>query len=144
MSQTTRTRMQHDRKMALAGSLCVLLLGTTRADAVDTEVVSIATDGTPGSGDSRCLEGTANIDRRPPSLSADGRLVAFESMAANLVPGDTNDKCDVFIHDRHTRVTQRVSVAVDGTPGNRPSFAPRISADGRFVTFASTGGHGTS
>ncbi len=71
------------------------------------------------------------------SLSADGRFVAFEAAATNLVPGDTNGQIDVFVHDRETGTTTRASVASDGTQGNRPSIAPAISADGRFVAFAS-------
>ncbi len=71
-----------------------------------------------------------------PSISGDGRYVAFQSNAANLVPGDTNGN-DVFVHDRQTGATTRVSVASAGTQGNQNSFAPSISADGRFVAFYS-------
>lgn len=72
-----------------------------------------------------------------PSISADGRYVAFGSRAANLVPGDTNDSEDVFVHDRIEGRTARVSVASDGTEGNWSSYEPSISADGRFVAFSS-------
>jgi len=73
-----------------------------------------------------------------PSLSADGRYVAFESWASNLVTGDTNNKEDIFVHDRSTGTTTRVSVASDGTQGNDESDVPFISADGRYVVFSST------
>jgi uncharacterized repeat protein (TIGR03803 family) len=73
-----------------------------------------------------------------PSISADGRFVAFWSGATNLVPGDTNGALDVFVHDRQTGQTSRVSVASDGTQANGPSAPPRVSADGRFVAFSST------
>ena len=72
-----------------------------------------------------------------PSISADGRFVAFESLASNLVPGDTNGVGDVFVHDRQTGTTERVSVSSAGTQGNGDSAVPSISADGRFVAFVS-------
>jgi Tol biopolymer transport system component len=70
-------------------------------------------------------------------ISADGRFVAFASKATNLVPGDTNRRTDVFVHDRKLGRTERVSVGSDGSQDGRPSFEPSISADGRFVAFAS-------
>ncbi|WP_328476213.1 hypothetical protein OHA21_21320 [Actinoplanes sp. NBC_00393] len=74
-------------------------------------------------------------------LSSDGRYVLFDSDAANLVPGDTNGFRDVFLHDRHTSRTSRVSTATDGTQGNHQSQAPAISADGRYVVFESFAGN---
>jgi hypothetical protein len=71
------------------------------------------------------------------SLSADGRFVGFASEASNLVPGDTNGKADAFIYDRENRTVERVSVAADGTQGNGNSSPPKLSVDGRFVTFVS-------
>jgi WD40 repeat protein len=73
-----------------------------------------------------------------PSISADGRFVAFGSSANNLVLGDTNGQKDVFVHDRQTHVTRRVSVDSFGAQGNNGSYYPSISADGRFVAFASS------
>ena len=74
---------------------------------------------------------------RLPSISADGRFVAFSSDASNLVPGDTNGRGDVFVHDRQTGTTERVSVDSAGTEGNDLSVAPSISADGQIVAFTS-------
>ena len=71
------------------------------------------------------------------AISADGRLVAFNSNATNLVPGDTNGTYDVFIHDRDTDTTRRVSVGPGGVQGNGFSFPPTLSADGHFVAFPS-------
>ena len=71
------------------------------------------------------------------SISGDGRFVAFESDATNLVPGDTNNRRDIFIRDRLTNTTTRVSVDSAGNQGNSDSTTPSISADGRFVAFAS-------
>ncbi len=70
-----------------------------------------------------------------PSISADGRFVAFYSYANNLVPGDTNSVSDVFVHDRQIGTTARVSVDSSGSQGDESSFFPSISPDGRFVAF---------
>jgi len=77
-----------------------------------------------------------DVSRRP-SISADGRFVAFHSDADNLVPDDTNGRSDVFIHDRLTGVTERASVDSGGVEGDAGSFRPSISADGRFVAYGS-------
>ena len=71
------------------------------------------------------------------SISADGRRVAFASWASNLVAGDTNGRQDVFVHDRLLGITERVSVASNGTQGNWESYNPSISADGLYVAFES-------
>jgi Tol biopolymer transport system component len=73
----------------------------------------------------------------PPSLSADGRYVAFNSSATNLVPGDHNNSTDIFVYDSHTSTTERVSVDHNGSEGNMDSNSPSISADGRWVVFSS-------
>ena len=72
-----------------------------------------------------------------PSLSADGRYVAFESVAANLVPGDTNGVQDVFLRDLLPGTTERVSLGSSGVEGDARSSWPSISGDGRFVAFES-------
>jgi Tol biopolymer transport system component len=97
----------------------VLLAGTTTR-------VSIASDGSQGN----------NLSEEA-TISADGRFIAFTSFASNLVPDDTNGVYDIFVHDRQTDQTNRVSVASDGTQGNSHSSEPVISADGRYVAFAS-------
>jgi len=79
----------------------------------------------------------ADGDSVSPSISADGRYVAFESDATNLVPEDTNRRADVFVHDRLIGVTTRVSVATGGAQGAGDSGRPRISADGGYVVFDS-------
>jgi Ca2+-binding RTX toxin-like protein len=71
------------------------------------------------------------------SISTDGRFVAFDSDATNLVPGDTNNGSDVFVRDRLTNTTTRVSVDSAGNEANNDSGTPSISADGRFVAFTS-------
>jgi Tol biopolymer transport system component len=80
----------------------------------------------------------ANSDSRSPSISADGRFVAFTSDASNIVPGDTNGDSDIFVRDRLTNTTTRVSVDSAGNQANSGSFITSISADGRFVAFSSS------
>lgn len=91
-----------------------------------TDRVSVATGGAQAVGYSAT-----------PAISADGRFVAFGSDASNLVVGDTNGDADVFVHDRATGATGRVSVASDGAQGDNGSYNPTISADGRHVAFGS-------
>ena len=71
------------------------------------------------------------------TVSADGRFVAFDSAASNLVPGDTNGNTDVFVHDTQTGVVERVSMAWNGNEARDDSRCPSISADGRMVAFLS-------
>ncbi len=71
------------------------------------------------------------------SISADGRYIAFDSEATNLVSGDTNSSRDVFVHDTQDH-TFLISAASDWTIGDNDSFTPSISSDGRFVTFSSS------
>jgi Tol biopolymer transport system component len=96
-------------------------------DAGLTTRVSIASSGNQANGDSISAV-----------ISADGRYVAFISEASNLVSGDTNGFRDVFVHDRQTGVTERVSVSSAGAQANdTTNTLLGISADGRQVAFAS-------
>jgi Tol biopolymer transport system component len=72
-----------------------------------------------------------------PSLSADGRYMAFASDASNLVPDDTNGVRDVFVWDRQGGGLARVSQAPGGLAANGSSFGPSVSADGRYVAYGS-------
>lgn len=94
-----------------------------------TRRVSVRSNGDQGDGDS--------IDSA--DISADGRFVAFNSLATNLVSGDTNLVSDVFVHDSTTGRTRRVSVRSDGAQGDGDSGlkAVAISADGLVVAFDS-------
>ncbi len=91
-----------------------------------TERVSVSSSGDEADGESVMT-----------SVSGDGRFVAFDSDATNLVPGDTNGKRDIFVHDRDTGETRRVSVSSSGAEGDGKSWVPRISSDGRVVAFGS-------
>ncbi|MCL4261755.1 MAG: PD40 domain-containing protein [Anaerolineae bacterium] len=81
--------------------------------------------------------GQGNGESSRPAVSADGRYIAFSSDANNLVGGDTNGVRDIFVHDRVTNTTQRVSIRTGGEQANSPSFSPAISDDGQIVAFYS-------
>ena len=81
--------------------------------------------------------GEANGTSSFPCFSADGRFVAFDSEASNLVPGDTNGVFDVFVYELASGRIRRVSVNSQGGEGNGDSMRPFLSADGRYVTFFS-------
>jgi Tol biopolymer transport system component len=100
--------------------------GVAFAATPQTSLVSVTVDGTPAAGTSG-----------RPSISADGRFVAFASTATNLVRGDNNGVTDIFVRDRQTGVTTRVSVSSAGAEANGVSGSPSISADGRYVVFES-------
>lgn len=72
-----------------------------------------------------------------PGISKDGRYVVYESKASNLINGDTNDRKDIFLFDRVTGETKRVSVRSNGQQGNGGSEDAAISADGKFIVFTS-------
>lgn len=118
------------RFLARGVCLALLLAGPGAAFVLAQEPrtlrVSVAPDGSEG-----------NWWSFPPEISGDGRVTVFSSVASNLVPGDVNDLEDVFVFDRATKQVAAVSVALTGVLGNGRSTWPNISADGRFVVFAS-------
>ncbi len=71
-------------------------------------------------------------------LSEDGKFIAFDSAATNLVNNDTNGDIDVFVKNILTGIIERVSVTYQGGQSNDYSFQPTTSADGRFIAFTST------
>jgi hypothetical protein len=89
-----------------------------------TTLVSVSDNSTQSNGTSEL-----------PSISNDGRYVAFDSLANNLVPNDINGFADIFVRDRQTNTTTRVSASDNGTEGNNLSSLPSISGDGRYVVF---------
>ncbi|MEO7836652.1 MAG: hypothetical protein ABIS21_03295, partial [Acidimicrobiales bacterium] len=102
-----------------------------------TTRVSVASDGTQAGGNDFPARSCSSCASRSPSISADGRHVAFYSRAPDLVPADTNGVVDVFVHDRQTGATTRVSLAGDGSQGDDESWYPEISPDGRYVAYSS-------
>ena len=107
-----------------AWAIALLVSWVTLAEAQNTTTrVSVATGGAQGNG--------ASIG----SDSAHGRYMVFDSGATNLVAGDTNGRDDIFVHDRQTGATERVSLGTGGVQAN--GSAAEISDDGRFVAFDS-------
>lgn len=105
--------------MALV-ALAVGLGGAMAAPSAGaTERVSLATDGTQG-----------NKGSEDAALSGDGRYVAFESEASNLVANDTNGEEDIFVRNRQTGQTSRITVGPGGAQANGDSDDPDFSADG--------------
>ena len=120
-------RKTHFLMVALLALVAALLpASTVSADVIGMEVVSV---------DSAGVQGIAGSNQ--PAISANGRYVAFVSFASNLVTGDTNATSDIFVYDRQTGATERVSVGAGGTQSNGASNQPDISADGRYVAFES-------
>jgi len=114
------------RRLSMAGLLS-LCLGFSAAVSASFELVSQLV------GEPQLLSG-ANGGTSLPSLSADGRFVAFASSADNLVAEDSNGKVsDIFVYDRDTGITELLTAG-----GNRNSTQPFLSADGRFVVFESS------
>jgi Tol biopolymer transport system component len=141
MRSASRRRMRSSA-LPLVVFLALSMVLEVPARAVETKIrrLSVSSAGAEANGSSTT-----------PSISADGRFVAFQSAASNLVEGDTNGYVDVFVRDRKTHTTRRVSVSSAGIEGNADSASPSISADGRFVVFESyasnligtdTNGHG--
>ncbi|MGB9937103.1 MAG: NosD domain-containing protein [Methanobacterium sp.] len=105
-----------------------ILFGTNVVSAANgtTDIISVSSNNSQGNGASYSS-----------TVSADGRYVAFESYASNLVSGDTNAYPDIFVRDLANNTTTRVSISSTGQQGNGHSRNPSISADGRYVTFDS-------
>ena len=106
------------------GLLAIVLAGTAGAQV--TVRVSLGSDGNEGNNRS----GNSVI-------TPDGRFVAFQSDATNLVPGDTNGFVDLFVRDRATGTTDRINVGSSGIQANAKSYLDSITPDGRYVTFSS-------
>ena len=115
-----------------ACALLLVLAALVRAATAQTTLVSVANR------EGELIEVPLGGDSLSPSVSTEGRFVAFHSGAVDLVAGDTNDMPDVFVRDRATGVTTRDSVGPGGAQATGPSGNPSLSADGRYVAFEST------
>jgi hypothetical protein len=129
------------RSVAFASFASNLVLGDTNGtwdiflrdrQSGTTTRVSVRSDGTQA-------DNWSNTG--PTSISANGMRVAFSSLATNLVAGDTNHCGDVFVHDRQSGVTTRVSVDSSGGQADNTSGYTSISGDGRLVAFSSYAGN---
>jgi uncharacterized repeat protein (TIGR01451 family) len=140
MESVSRSRRRSAFAVA-AVSGAAALLGPAAALATHNviEPISVAPDGAIGNGSSVAGDHLGDYG----DMTPDGRFVVFASAATNLVPGDTNGVGDVFVRDRRSGVTERVSVGPRGVQGNRDSnfsgisTAPAISDDGHVVAFKS-------
>jgi Tol biopolymer transport system component len=103
--------------------------GAAAGDQATTEFASISTGGVQGNDISGRFAG--------PAISGNGRVVAFDSIATNLVVGDTNRDDDVFVHDRDAGTTERISVSTAGKQGNDSSGRPSVDGDGNLIAFDS-------
>ena len=164
----TRDVFRHDRVLGTTTRVSVRPDGSQStgdaqfpdlsADGRYISFVSTGTDLVPGedSGDAnvfvrdvtggRTIKISVSVDGGPiysdirwaPSISADGRRVAFTSWASNLVPGDENQRADVFVRDWASGTTTLASVSGSGGQANEDSYAVALSGDGRRVAFEST------
>jgi hypothetical protein len=111
--------------------LCAILVSvgaSEQRDTLATQRISIASDGAEANGGS--LE-------EAPALSADARFIAFSSDGDNLSEGDRGSDRDVFVRDRRTGITERISVSRDGAEAEGHSSGPAISGDGQIIVFTS-------
>ena len=114
------------RSLSLAGFL--LTLGALPAGAQDglTSMVSVSSDGVLG-----------NTFSSYSDVSANGRVATFMGEADNFVPGDVNGVDDIFAYDRQTGVIELVSLSTQGVQADARCRYPSLSADGRYVAYAS-------
>lgn len=150
---TTRVSVTNTGAESNGTSNTPAINGDGRYVAFDSTASNLVTGDTNGKGDVFVRDRTANTTTRvsiagtatqadgrsdSPALSADGRFVAFESRATNLVAGDSNAAADVFVRDRTTNATRRVSTTALQDQANGPSGGvPSVSGDGRYVAFQS-------
>jgi hypothetical protein len=116
--------------VALVAAGCVPAGSSGGADGQGTagfalERVSVSGGGAQG-----------DLNSYTPSVSADGRYVAFVATATNLVTGDNNNAPDVFVYDRQSGTIERVSDS--GAEGDSNSYSVSISSDGRYIAFESS------
>src|SRR5262245_56339200 len=111
--------------LSIAACGCVAMLPAFTV-AQETTRVSVDSSGAEG-----------NLGSSTVYVAANGFVVAFQSDASNLIAADTNHFGDVFVHDRTTGITERVSLDSSGREANGFSYATSISATGRWVAFTS-------
>ncbi len=123
---SARTCATRSMLVAIATAFAALAIAPTSASAQATIRASVSSAGIQG-----------DMDSGRPAISDDARYLVFESQATTLVPGDTNGVEDIFVYDRMTAETVRVSVSSTGDQGDADSGRPAISSDGRYVAFYS-------
>lgn len=106
--------------------LTASMLAATAAYAESTAIISVNAQGQAANGIS---------DRS--AISPDGNWVAYQSSASDLVAGDTSNQSDIFLYDRSTTTTTRISLGLNGAQSDGLSSSPRLSQNGRFIAFES-------
>lgn len=109
-------------------------------DLVAGTTTRVSVDSSGGQASGGSAPNAYTLGSSEASISGDARYVAFNSSASSLVSNDTNLRLDVFVHDRLTGDTERVSVSSSGVQGDDHSSTPSISDDGRYVAFHSKAG----
>jgi Tol biopolymer transport system component len=133
---TTRTRRV--RRTLVAAGVAVVLTGVAAQPSAGDLAGTTTRVSVSGSGEQAHVpDPTLLPSFTAPSISGDGRYVAFDSWADNLVPDDTNGVPDVFVRDRVAETTTLVSTGGDGEQATNESVHPSITADGRYVAFVS-------
>ena len=133
---SSETSVSTDGRYVVFGSEANNLVAGDTNGAGDIFIKDIQT-GVTSRVSTSSVEVQANDTSYGPSVSADGRYVVFASFASNLVAGDTNGFSDIFVKDTQTGTLSRVSTSSAGVQANCDNLAPAISADGRYVVFAS-------
>jgi Tol biopolymer transport system component len=143
-SRSLRLRREANRRLfTLVGSRDVARTGRVLVWAVAAHfALARSTEAAQGGCTTEWISKTASGlpalgDSGEPALSSDARFVAFSSIAANLVPGDTNSSVDVFVVDRTLSTIERVSIGTGDVEGNSHSGIADISGDGRYVVMVS-------
>jgi Tol biopolymer transport system component len=119
--------VSHPRILLTASAFSDIQSIDSLAPSALFELVSVAADGS-----------MADEWSGEPSISRDGRYVAFASAATNLIPGGNNNHTGIFVRDRLLGETTHISVGYDGRNANLPSRLPSISGDGRYVAYISS------
>ena len=150
--QTTRVSVANDGSQANGDSFAPAISGDGRYVVFSSSASNLVPGDTNNANDiflrDRVANTTTRISTGPggsqpnagsfaPAISADGNVIAYESDATNLVTGDSNAVRDVFVYDRTSGTTTRVSVSTSGTEGDAPSGQATLDADGGIVAFSS-------
>ncbi|MDX6257475.1 MAG: hypothetical protein QOJ11_3809 [Frankiales bacterium] len=134
LSTATAVASANGQFVAFSGSSA---LAGNDSNGVNDVFLRDRTAGTTIRLSSNALGAAGNGASTDVSISADGRFVAFDSLASDLVTGDTNNRQDVFVYDRMSALLSRVSVSDTATQGDKASLLPAISGNGQYVAFIS-------